>query len=279
MPPPVEYLALRLVRRAMPQRVIDWMLTNKVYLRPGSETSMLDSAWSMYREISGEALDVAGRTVLVFGYGGTFGLALSLLEQGARHVYLQDPFVAIRTAANRRLPADRMARFFQRVDGDWVPDPQTVTIATRHLPAMADELRDSVDIVLSNSVFEHVDDVQANVVACAAVTKPGGYNLHLIYLRDHFFKYPFEMLRYSEPVWRGWLNASNNLNRYRYRDYERCFRTSFDRARARPRRVLRDEFEAMRGAIRPEFLSGNDEVDACGTMIVECWKAPCAEAT
>jgi hypothetical protein len=125
---------------------------------------------------------------------------------------------------------------------------------------------------LSNSVFEHVEDVPAHVEACAAITRAGGYNFHLIDLRDHFFKYPFEMLRYSEPVWRSLLNASNNLNRWRYKDYEACFSGAFRTCKARPRTVLTGEFNAMRHSIRDEFLTGDDQIDAVGLMLVECWK-------
>lgn len=257
----------------MPQPMVDWMLTNKVYLRPGTETSMLDSALPMYRDIAGEHLEIDGKAVLIFGYGGTYGLALSLLEAGARHVHLHDPYAGVRHALNKRLPAERMSRFFALAHGNWIPDQRHVTPLTRQLPDLTGDFSGAFDVVLSNSVFEHVEEVDANIRACAAVTKPGGYNLHLIDLRDHFFKYPFEMLRYSESAWRGWLNASNNLNRWRFRDFERSFKASFERCDIRPRRLLRDEFAAMRQAIRPEFISGDDEIDAIGTMIAECWRA------
>jgi SAM-dependent methyltransferase len=270
--PPLDYLALRLIRRAMPQAIVEWMLTNQVVIRPGLETGRPESALARYQELASVQLPIAGSRILVFGYGGTYGIALALLEQGAAHVYLHDPYASVRHSLNRRLPQARLQRYFSPGNGNWIPDPRYVTILTDQLPDVAKSLPDSVDFVLSNSVFEHVEDVPANVKACAAITKPRGYNLHLIDLRDHFFKYPFEMLRYSEDIWRSWLNASNNLNRWRYKDYEGCFAGAFRTCKARRRTVLMDQFNAMRASIRNEFLTGDDQIDAAGLMLVECWK-------
>ena len=57
-----------------------------------------------------------------------------------------------------------------------------------------------VDLVLSNSVLEHVQDVDATIKALAALTDSNGMQIHFIDLRDHYFKYPFEMLCYSDKI-------------------------------------------------------------------------------
>lgn len=43
----------------------------------------------------------------------------------------------------------------------------------------------SVDVVFSNSVFEHVSDVDATLAELARITKPGGFGLHGIDTVDH----------------------------------------------------------------------------------------------
>jgi hypothetical protein len=48
-------------------------------------------------------------------------------------------------------------------------------------------------------------------------------------MRDHFFKYPFEMRCYSEKSWRRFLNPGSNLNRLRVWDYVRLFSSRFSR--------------------------------------------------
>ena len=56
-----------------------------------------------------------------------------------------------------------------------------------------------VDLVFSNSVLEHVDDVAGTVANLARVTARRGQNFHFIDLRDHVFKHPFEELPASPP--------------------------------------------------------------------------------
>jgi hypothetical protein len=81
-------------------------------------------------------------------------------------------------------------------------------------------------------------------------------------LRDHYFKYPFEMLRFSENTWRRWLNPSSNHNRYRLWDYRRAFQACFADVEVE---IISREEEAFRKALphlRPEFVSGDINEDA-----------------
>jgi hypothetical protein len=113
-----------------------------------------------------------------------------------------------------------------------------------------------------------VDDVEGITRALAGLTKPDGLQIHYIDLRDHFFKYPFEMLRFSENTWRGWLNPSTNHNRYRLWNYRDAFKACFKQVEIE---VLTREEEAFRKLlphIRPEFVSGNIGEDAVGVILV-----------
>jgi SAM-dependent methyltransferase len=271
---PIDYLVLRTLRRMAPQKVVDWMLDQGVYLRPGRDTNRPDESVRMYCEAGMRAgQSIEGKRVLVFGYGGSFGVALGLLEAGAGHVYLQDPFAPARSARNRRLPADRMARFFQGGPHDWRPDPARVTIVREHLPDFARRQEATIDWVVSTSVFEHVADVEPNVAACAQITRPGGLNIHEIDLRDHYFRYPFEMLCHSEKVWTNWLNASNNLNRRRLPEYEAAFVRHFENVEVRVRLRLATQFAAAKERILEEFRTGDDEADAVGLIVIEARRA------
>lgn len=253
-----------------PQHVVDWMLDRGVYLRPGRDTLRPDDSVRTYCEAARRSgLPFAGRQVLVLGYGGSLGVALGLLEAGAGHVYLQDPYAPLRLARNRRLPPDRMRKFFRGGPPDWQLDPGRVTVVREHLAEFALRHEEAVDWVLSSSVFEHVRDVETNIAACARITRPGGINLHRIDLRDHYFKYPFEMLCYSEETWTRWLNASNNLNRWRLGQYERAFGRHFDEVDIERLVPLPAQFAAAKRRIRPEFLTGDDEADATGMILIE----------
>jgi SAM-dependent methyltransferase len=125
-----------------------------------------------------------------------------------------------------------------------------------------------VDFVLSSSVYEHLDDVEGITRALAKLTKPTGIHIHYVDLRDHFFKYPFEMLSFSESTWRRWLNPSSNHNRYRLWNYRDAFQACFEQVEIN---VLTREEEAFRKLlphIRPEFVSGNMDEDAVGVILI-----------
>jgi hypothetical protein len=126
--------------------------------------------------------------------------------------------------------------------------------------------------VWSSSVLEHVFDVSDIVAACARLTQVGGLNIHNIDLRDHYFKYPFEMLCYSEPTWKRWLNPSNNLNRWRIRQFEQVFMKHFSSVTINKAMPLADQFNAVKHRIHPEFLSGDNLVDHTGQILVEAVK-------
>jgi hypothetical protein len=97
--------------------------------------------------------------------------------------------------------------------------------------------------------------------ALARLTRPDGLHIHFIDLRDHFFKYPFEMLRFSERTWRNWLNPSSNHNRYRLWDYRRAFEDCFEQVEIEVLAREEEAFRRVRSHIRPEFLSGDADQD------------------
>jgi len=111
-------------------------------------------------------------------------------------------------------------------------------------------------------VYEHLDQVERITQALATLTKPTGCQVHFIDLRDHYFKYPFEMLAYSESAWQKWLNPGSNLNRYRYTDYKQAFQNHFKEVRLEVLERDLEKFERARQQIRPEFLTGDPAIDA-----------------
>jgi hypothetical protein len=107
------------------------------------------------------------------------------------------------------------------------------------------------------------------VMQLAAATAPGGQHFHFVDLRDHFFRYPFEMLCYSEQVWRSFLNPGSNLNRLRVWDYERLFSSRFQQVSVKVRSSDLPAFRATRARIRPEFLSADDERNAVTEILIQ----------
>jgi hypothetical protein len=258
----MDYLVLRLIRRHLPDRAIQALLSRGTIIRPGLETRSPPAATRRFLDALTAAKEpVAGRRVMIFGYGGRFDVGVQLLQAGASHVVLVDPYAPPLPAS--RLAPESAASGYLSISGSRViPDPQRFTVLNASLGGYTSGGGEPVDLVLSNSVLEHVDDVAGTAEDLARVTAPGGQNFHFIDLRDHFFKHPFEMLCYSERQWRQFLNPGSNLNRLRIWDYERLFSQSFGRVSAEPFYSNLPAFRAVRHRIRPEFLSGDEERDA-----------------
>jgi len=151
---------------------------------------------------------------------------------------------------------------------DVIPSPQWLTVVHAPLGQYLADGGQPVDLVLSNSVLEHVDNLGGVVPDLARVTAAGGEQFHFIDLRDHFFKHPFEMLCHSEKVWRRFLNPGSNLNRLRMPDYERLFSRSFAKVTVEPMASDIAAFRSVRARIRPEFLTGDETRDAVTRILL-----------
>lgn len=265
----LPYLLPRLARRFLPEKLVRFLLLRNWIIRPGIETSNPSAAVKRYADVlSSRGSSFWGKRVLVLGYGGRFDVGFSLLKEGASHVILCDKYAPPDEPHNLRLFGGE-AEYFVVEKSGLRPRKEWMTLLQTDVRDIQTEGEiEAVEIVLSSSVYEHLDDVEGITRALADLTKQDGLQIHYVDLRDHFFKYPFEMLRFSESIWRTWLNPSSNHNRYRlwnYRDaFEACFReVEID--------ILTREGESFRRLepyIQPEFVSGNIEEDAAATIRV-----------
>jgi SAM-dependent methyltransferase len=269
---PPAYLILRFVRHYLPDRLVHQLLHRGLIIRPGIETSAPAVAVDRFMsQIQAAGQTVAGSRILIFGYGGRFDVAVSLLKAGARHVVVVDPY-ATPVAVSRDLAAAGSP--FLSVSGSRpVPAPEWLTVVHAPLSTYLSNGGPKCDLVLSNSVLEHVGDMEEAVMQLASATAPGGRHFHFVDLRDHFFRYPFEMLCYSEPVWRSFLNPGSNLNRLRVWDYEQLFSSRFQDVSIEVRSSDVPAFRTMRARIRREFLSGDDERDAVTQILIRATRS------
>jgi SAM-dependent methyltransferase len=268
----LRYLLLRLIRRFLPERLTRFLLRRGLFIRPGLETREPASAVARYRaalEACGASMD--GKRVLVFGYGGNFAVGAELLKVGALHVVLLDRFAPTDDRRNRELVRTYPEYFSLRGD--------QVTVNEASLTLIHDDVKNVVgkiepfDVVVSSSVYEHLDDVDGLTAALAALTAPNGIHIHYVDLRDHYFKLPFEMLKFSERTWKKWLNPSSNLNRFRLRDYQRVFDKYFSETIIHVLEREPEAFARARGQIRPEFLTGDDAHDTVTLIEVVAFQA------
>ena len=116
--------------------------------------------------------------------------------------------------------------------------------------------------MLSNSVYEHLGDVEGITNALASTGKQDSTALHFVDLRDHFFKYPFEMLRFREKTWYRWLNPTSHHNRLRVWDYRKAFEEAYSDVDIAVLGSDVPSFQKIEPSIQPEFKKGSLEKNA-----------------
>jgi len=247
----------------MPEFVARFLLKHRWIIRPGLESSDPFAAVEQYiTGLSAFGKSITGKRVLVFGYGGRFAVGVELLRKGAAHVVLCDHFVLLDAKRNLELLPDYSEYLVADTDG---VEPRSEFITLLHGDIREKSIQKQiadVDYILSTSVYEHLDDVDGITRALARLTAPQGAHLHFVDLRDHYFKYPFEMLAFSERVWRNLLNPTSHLNRFRLTNYREVFDAYFQKVDITVLNRQEDDFRAARLRIRPEFLTGDETVDS-----------------
>jgi SAM-dependent methyltransferase len=261
----LPYLLPRIIRRkclpmAIPRALSAWLPGFRANAGTRSSARVLElyDKWLAPR-LGAEWLK--GRRILEVGIGATNSSAYEATARGATLAVAFEPFVGL----DEKLDAELLAECAQR------HGLETNVIAakvqrTTSLDLVAD---DRIDLVLSNSVLEHVSDMDALTRDLQRVLAPGGSMLHLVDYRDHFFRYPYHHLLWSDAVWNRWLNPGD-LPRWRIRDHVECFeRHGFqvEILRAAP---VAAEFEKVRNRIHPRFKDYDESAlsTAFGVLLV-----------
>jgi hypothetical protein len=259
----LSYLLPRLIRHFLPESVVRFLLLHGWIIRPGMETSNPAGAVERYRQVLREhGIELSGKRILVLGYGGRFEIGCALAQAGASHVVLCEYKVKPDHPFNRTLLEkypDTLKLEKEKVE----VNPELLTLVEGDIRQIANEnILEPVDIVLSNSVYEHLVDVPGITRALAELSTKNAACLHFVDLRDHFFKYPFEMLRFSSRTWYGWLNPTSHHNRLRIWDYRAAFVPVYNEVDIKVLGADVPSFQKISACIQPEFKQGNLEENA-----------------
>jgi hypothetical protein len=261
------YLIPRIVRHFMPEHLADWMKKKQVIIKAGIETMDPQAAVKQYLDYFYEAqISIANKKIMIFGYGGNIITACELLQHGAGKVILCERKGLPYPKLNDELVNAYPNYFLVKAEGIR-PDPDHLQIIHEDIRDLADRHNmEKVDLVLSSSVYEHLDDVDGITHALRILTNNQGKHVHFVDLRDHYFKYPFEMLTFSPNVWKNWLNPTSNLNRFRIQDYRVVFEKYFSSVDISVIESDLQAFNRVKEHIQNGFLSG-DIVNDSATMI------------
>ena len=218
-----EYVLLGLVRPYVPKRIL-FAITKRRGDGNLEEEAPHDCLKSWMDQFDKRNISFAGKHVLEVGSGRSARIALQMLAAGSDRVTLIDPYaVPLKCSAQLALLVKDCATLGLNSD-DALSRIGVISDDITRLPTP--EPSDKVDLAISYSVLEHVRDPETVLKYCWNWLKPGGSTHHIIDLRDHSlqFRYPFEMLTFSDQVWSRWLDLSDgfHLNRWRAPDYLRA---------------------------------------------------------
>jgi SAM-dependent methyltransferase len=219
----IAYVLEGLARHRMPDTWFDKLMEWRGWRSP-AETDP-DVCWRELRErLLTISFSVEGKHILEIGSGRYARLALWMLTAGASRVTLIDLYATpLHEARHRAL----LARDCAGLGLDLEPTLARIEVITGDItatpvPAPADR----VDAVVSSQALEHMRDPRSVFVCCREWLKPGGVTAHAIDLRDHAhgFRYPLEMLTFSDETWRRWFDIGGgfHVNRWRIADFTRA---------------------------------------------------------
>ena len=185
------------------------LLTRQGRIEVGYEESI---ARKYLEKLSTAGVSLSGKSLVDIGSGDLVGHAPYLIEAGAAQVTLCDHHIS--AIARNRLTS---FEFKHRTSGS-LP---VISIVQNQIETLSSFQDHSVDLITSNSLLEHVHDINQALDECRRVLVPGGLMLHFIDMRDHRnFSKPFTFLRYRKRIWEHLLTSSQSYtNRLRKSDY------------------------------------------------------------
>ena len=183
------------------------------------------------------------------GSGRTNGTGYALAARGAARVFSVEPFATSNVSRDALLMQDIASRC--RVAASSLSD------RVCRVDSLAVLEPASVDLIVSNSVLEHVRKLDDILIQACRVSAPDGRMLHLVDYRDHFFKYPYHFLQFDRRTWERWLDPGD-LPRWRLGDHLRAFQRHGFKVRV----LERQEDTVALSRVRDNLSSEFDASDA-----------------
>lgn len=208
--------------------VLQKFLFSSVY---ASDSQCLNSRFEELKELlECSGIDIREKSVLELGPGNSYALAFGFLIHGARKYTMVDKFPRMFESDYQRRFLAREIEFFERVYDRDLSDVVDNCVVNKEKVVFfengADRLKDiddgSIDILLSNSVLEHVKNIDSAIDEMKRVIRPGGVMVHFVDLRDHYnFNNPLLFLKYSDRAWNTLLTKEgySYTNRWRADEY------------------------------------------------------------
>lgn len=213
--------------RDMLQKIMFWKMYSSDFKRIDDIFIELGKTFDQYD------ITFKDKQILELGPGNSIALALNCLCNGADKYLMADKYPRILKTEKQAKHLLEQVTFYEdkyRFNLDKFVNKDSLEFNEAFLaytPDSAEDLRNipsnSVDIILSISVFEHIRDVEKSFQEMKRVLKNGGIMYHSIDMRDHYnFNKPFKFLKYSDFIWDNFLTKEgySYTNRLRVDDFD-----------------------------------------------------------
>jgi SAM-dependent methyltransferase len=239
-----EYIFKRLVRKFLFNNYLTYAIKKVVpnFLFSNFNETNPELIYNRYLKFAEEAkISFENKVIAETGTGSTQSIGMLFSTSIAKKHISIEPFVKLNTTLNQKIEA-RLLNIGYKIDQN----------KTEHTNSFKTIELQSVDIVLSNSVLEHVLNLEEYVTDLKRIIKENGVMLHWVDYRDHYFKYPYHFLKFSAKTWNKWLNPGS-LPRWRVTDHIKAFENEGFKVELIYSETLQEEFEKVKNEIHPDF--------------------------
>jgi len=184
-----------------------------------------------FLEKIGGTSQIANKTILELGPGGSIGFGLLALKHGAKKYYAIESISHAFITEKQMLGYRKLLEnndvlinkyFIRNTDGQYTYDPafiEFIEVGQDSSYKLPDE---SIDIIYSCAVLEHVHDLGLCLSEMTRVLQKNGIMNHQVDLRDHIFSQQSLWFLSFSDYWFGKLfkNTGEYVNRKRLSYYE-----------------------------------------------------------
>ena len=246
----IYYVSLRLVRKFIFSdefllkygKYVPYYRINTNQLRP----EVIVNEYEKY--LKENKINWEGQKILEVGCGKTNSTGYEISARSGSEVFLVEPFVIFDQIADDIL--------LEQVSKKYNLSKEAIANMVTRVKNFKEIPHKSIDIVVSSSVLEHVNTFEKLVEDLANTSKAEVKMLHIADYRDHFFKYPYHFLQFSNNVWNKFLNPGD-LTRTRLSEHLKIFEKNKFKTEILHEERQEEEFEKIRQNINRCFDRNN----------------------
>jgi SAM-dependent methyltransferase len=259
----IEYVILRLIRRFL---LPAWVLEKfgsliPYYQRSLGETEpgkIVDKYWELFENAG---INPFRKTILEIGSGATNGTLYEMVAKGADIALGIEPYARF----NNKLDAQLAKTTCTRIAGLSLKKLYSAIRRETDYARIGDN---SIDVIVSNSVLEHVKDPSNLFGSLFKLLKNDGCMIHIVDYRDHFFKYPYHFLLFSEKAWRMFISPGN-LYRFRLSDHLEAMQAAGFKVEVTNQQSMPEEFKKIKGRIHKSFTKySNSDLSTTQAVLI-----------